>query len=600
ACTGAACANIVDVTVNMMEDQWGDEVPCSVTFTLSDGSSFTVALDGTEGVAFQYWGEAVETLYVGQGMTESNLTLWQNQMVDYLKEVPQGWKISISEPNRYGEIEVAVTAPKAETVAAGIAEAEGTIKLVAVFESGKTAIAKLNVTSEPFAEVNASAGQVVVKPNTGIEMFVYGILPASEYSEESLTETLNSKLVNGLWSGWDAPYNAKTWYEVIDTTAAEVYGQELTPGVEYVLWAATVKSEESGWDYIYSLSSKIYTKNFSQMLIEVETTSVSFNDIVISYNFLGFDRYFGCITEKSYFDAESQLSYINGSYEMGFGEPSSYANKVPTAQTSILEMPCADLSGILPNKSYLMWIMPVEEGKTVYTAADMKIFEWTTPALVAGGSVTITAGEPTIDMTSIQTNLTVTGGTVAYYKYYKTSELPSEEELLNQLLYNSPAVSNDSPEAAYDLTPGTEYTLAAVGVDKDGKYGQVYKFNYTTTAITYNNLKVVIDTAASELSSTSVKLKWSVEGGTAKEYIYYINRASHSTWKNYMGATAEGAAAYIALNPSMYTLTHTTATEVSYNVSSYYAGQPHVAVVVAVDENGVTSEAAVVEFTPGA
>ena len=97
-----------------------------------------------------------------------------------------------------------------------------------------------------------------------------------------------------------------------------------------------------------------------------------------------------------------------------------------------------------------------------------------------------------------------------------------------------------------------------------------------------------------------MKRKWSVEGGTAKEYIYYINRASHSTWKNYMGATAEGAAAYIALNPSMYTLTHTTATEVSYNVSSYYAGQPHVAVVVAVDENGVTSEAAVVEFTPGA
>lgn len=600
ACTGAACANIVEVTVNTMEDQWGDQVPCSVTFTLSDGSSFTVALDGTEGVAFQYWGEAVETLFVGQGMTESNLTLWQNQMVDYIKEVPQGWKISISEPNRYGEIAVAVTAPKAETVAAGVAEAEGTIKLVAVFESGKTAIAKLNVTSEPFAEVSASAGQVVVKPNTGIEMFVYGILPASEYTEEGLTETLNSKLVNGLWSGWNAPYNAKTWYEVIDTTAAEVYGQELTPGVEYVLWAATVKKEQQGWEYIYSLSSQIYTKNFSQMLVEVETTAVSFNDIIIKLNFLGFDRYFGSVTEKHYFDAESQLSYINGSYEMGFGEPTSYANDAPTAQTSIQNMPCSDVSGIQPNKSYVMWIIPVEEGKTVYTESDMKIFEWTTPALQPGGEVVITAGEPTIDLTSISTELSYTGGTAAYYKYYKSSELPSEEVLLEELLYQSPVITPDMPEAAYNLTPGTEYTLAAVGVDKDGKYGQVYKFTFTTTAITYNNLKVVIDTAASELTSTSVKLKWSVEGGTAKEYIYYINRASHSTWKNNMGATAEGAAAYIALNPSMYTLTHTTSTEASYNVSSYYAGQPHVAVVVAVDENGVTSEAAVIEFTPGA
>ena len=149
--------------------------------------------------------------------------------------------------------------------------------------------------------------------------------------------------------------------------------------------------------------------------------------------------------------------------------------------------------------------------------------------------------------------------------------------------------------------PGGDGALDLTDFFGEPKYDNVqHKFTFTTTAITYNNLKVVIDTAASELTSTSVKLKWSVEGGTAKEYIYYINRASHSTWKNNMGATAEGAAAYIALNPSMYTLTHTTSTEASYNVSSYYAGQPHVAVVVAVDENGVTSEAAVIEFTPGA
>lgn len=600
ACSGAACANIVDVKVNTMTNQRGEEVPCSVTFTLTDGSSFTVALDGTYGIAIQYWNEAVETLYVGYGKTEANLSLWQKMLVDFIKEVPQGWSIQFDEPDRYGDIAVAITAPTLEAVESGAAVAEGDIKLIGVFEGGKTAISKLHVTTEPFNEISVSAGQVVVKPNVGIEMFVYGVLPLSEYNEETLTATITQKLANGLWSGWEAPYHASSYYQTIEGSAAELYGQEMTPGEKYVLWAATVAREEAGWDYNYTLSSEFYTQTFAQMLVTVETTNLAFNDITVKYSFLGFDRYFGSIVQKSYFDAESQLAYINDSYALGFGEPTSYANEQTSGQVSLAAFPCADISGILPNTSYVMWIIPIEEGKTAYTMNDMQVFEWTTPALQPGGEVAITAGEPTITTTSISTQLTATGAYAAYYRYYKTSELPADDALLNTLLYESNMVNAEEPEAAYNLTPGTPYTLVAIGVDSEGKYGQLYKFEYTTTAITYNDLKVTIDTAASELTSTNVKVVWSVSGGTAKEYIYYINRTSHSTWKNYMGQSAEGAAAYIALNPDMYTLKHTTATEATYTVSSYYAGQPHVAVVVAVDENGVTSEAAVIEFTPGA
>lgn len=600
ACSGAACANIVDVKVNTMTNQRGEEVPCSVTFTLTDGSSFTVALDGTYGIAIQYWNEAVETLYVGYGKTEANLSLWQKMLVDFIKEVPQGWSIQFDEPDRYGDIAVAITAPTLEAVESGAAVAEGDIKLIGVFEGGKTAISKLHVTTEPFNEISVSAGQVVVKPNVGIEMFVYGVLPLSEYNEETLTATITQKLANGLWSGWEAPYHASSYYQTIEGSAAELYGQEMTPGEKYVLWAATVAREEAGWDYNYTLSSEFYTQTFAQMLVTVETTNLAFNDITVKYSFLGFDRYFGSIVQKSYFDAESQLAYINDSYALGFGEPTSYANEQTSGQVSLAAFPCADISGILPNTSYVMWIIPIEEGKTAYTMNDMQVFEWTTPALQPGGEVAITAGEPTITTTSISTQLTATGAYAAYYHYYKTSELPADDALLNTLLYESNMVNAEEPEAAYNLTPGTPYTLVAIGVDSEGKYGQLYKFEYTTTAITYNDLKVTIDTAASELTSTNVKVVWSVSGGTAKEYIYYINRTSHSTWKNYMGQSAEGAAAYIALNPAMYTLKHTTATEATYTVSSYYAGQPHVAVVVAVDENGVTSEAAVIEFTPGA
>lgn len=595
-----SCANITEVVINTVEGQYGDAMPVSVTFTLSDGSTFTVALESAYGFAFQYWGETVESFYLAAGTQTSDLNLWQNQLVDFVKEVPQGWSIQFAEPDRYGDIVVTLKAPTAEAIASGVAEAAGTVKLLGVFEGGKTAIAKLYVTCQPFAKVDVVAGRVKIEPNAGVEQFVYGITPAKEYSSAAVTEKLVPYLANGLWSGWEAPYHAASSYQTIDRPVEEVFGGELKAGEDYVLWAALVSVTEDGWDYIYSVGSDYTTKEFVSMVVDMQVTSATFNAIRVQANFVGFTSYYGGFMAKPQFNAEESLRSINDAFEMGFSESlTSYTVTQSSYSGSILNLPPAKDYLLTPNTSYIFWVIPIETGKTKYVAEDLYVFEMATEPMQPGGSAVVKAAEPTITKTSIATELTAENASMIYYKYYLATELPQEDALLQDLLNNAPIANDEDMEAAYNLFPGTEYVLAAVGVDGSGRYGAVAKFTYTTEAVAYNGMTVTFDRTNSVVKGKNLTLKWNVTGGTPTKYIYYINRTSHSTWAN-MGKNATHAAAYIAMNPLMYTLGNTTATQATYTVSNSYLGQPHVAVVVAVDAQGVTSLADVWEFTPTA
>lgn len=595
-----SCANITDVVINTETDRYGDPKPVSVTFTLSDGSTFTVDLEGEYGFAFQYWGESIEAFYLEAGSQTSDLTLWQNKLVDFVKELPQGWAIAFDEPDRYGDIAVTLKAPTAEAIASGAAQASGTVKLLGVFEGGKTSIAKLKVSCQPFALVDVTAGRVKVEPYVGVEQFVYGITPASQYSPAAVTEALAPYLANGLWGGWEAPYHVASSYTVIDSPIEEVYGQELTAGEKYVLWAALVSTKEENYDYIFSVGSDYVTKEFMPIVVDMAIKSATFDDIQVNARFVGFSSYYGGFSTKQNYRESDTYEMINDAYQMGFAESlTSYTVSQANYTGSVENLgPGAEYS-LTPNTSYVFWVIPIVEGKTTYAKEDLYVFEMATEPMLPGGSVVVTAADPTITKNSISTNLSAKSSSAIYYKYYRGDQLPTDEVLLQELLTNGLMAIDDAVEAAYNLFPDTEYVLAAVGVDNSGRYGQISKFVYKTEAIPYNGMTVTFDRSNSVVTGKNLTLKWNVSGGTPTKYIYYINRASHSTWAE-MGKNATYAAAYIAMYPLMYTLSNTTATQATYTVSNSYLGQPHVAVVVAVDENGVTSVADVWEFTPTA
>ncbi|MBE6178509.1 MAG: hypothetical protein E7149_08385 [Rikenellaceae bacterium] len=596
--TGAACScNIVDVEFVYEENNYGDEVAVRAIFTLSDGSRFTVDLDGEFGFGFSYYGSPVESLYVAVGTENTNITLWQNQLVDFIKELPMGWNVSFSEQNLYGEVDLTIKAPTAAAIESGVAVAAGDIKLIGVFEGGKTAIAKLHVTTEAFKTVSVSNGQVLIETNEGVDMYTYGILPVSEYTAESVKNTLETTyLPNGLWWGWEAPYHAAYNESVINESAATIYGQELTAGVEYVLWVALLKEEQEGWDYVYSLASDFSTVNFSQILVEAEATNISFNDITVKINFQGFDRYYGGAVLSNYFEAESQLAMINNAFKMGFENSlTTYVNDAPTFEGSLKSFPCADFNEISFNTSYTFWVIPVEEGKTEYAAEDMRVFEWTTKNVTAGGSLQVapnTAIEPTIDFSSISVYLTPDAAAVSsYYKFYKSSELPAEDQLVAELLTSGVGISADIPAMAYDLESDTEYTLAALAVDSEGKYGEVCTFVYKTLGVTFSEtftLSIERGTIASPFeAATKASFKPTVAGGTATEYYYFnLTDAEIANW-----GSDEAIAKELVLNEQWSRkVVRSTALDTNgcFTVQNLKAGTQYTLFIVATDGEAYT------------
>lgn len=67
----------------------------------------------------------------------------------------------------------------------------------------------------------------------------------------------------------------------------------------------------------------------------------------------------------------------------------------------------------------------------------------------------------------------------SYYKFYKSSELPAEDQLVAELLTSGVGISVDIPAMAYDLESDTEYTLAALAVDSEGNYYEPMKVEVT-------------------------------------------------------------------------------------------------------------------------
>lgn len=545
----AGACGIIAVGFKTIKNEYGEEETVSATFTLADGSTFTVSIDGACIFEFTYWNDLVYSFYLAPGNTYGNnendrLSLSHKNLVDFIKEVPQGWTIEFGELDRYGDFPITLTAPSAEAIENGTAVANGTIKLIGVFEGGKTAIAKLEVTTTAFKTIAVADGHVSIEPNTGVEEFAYGILPASEFDAAALKTKLETEfLPYGLWTGWNPPYNVSTAYQVIETSVEKIYGQELTPGAEYVLWTVLVKGTKVGYDYEYSLNSEIFTQPFAQVVVDAQATKITFNDITVKINFLGFDKYYGGIMLSNYFNKESKLEEINNAYEWNMTSYlTEYTNDAPTIETSLQNFPCADISGIAFNTSYTMWIIPIEAGKTAYSESDMRIFEWTSANVEEGGTLTVNevAGTLVQEYESLSVNLeNNTAASSIYYKWYETAALPAEDKLAMDVLTTGSTFDPANPTvSSYNLTYNTSYTLVAVPVDGEGKYGSVCKFEHKTKDLTYSEtfkLAVEQQTLPAIQAATQAKFKLTTEGTTSTNIKYYymnLTDADLAKWES--------------------------------------------------------------------
>ena len=532
--TVAGACGITGSQFNKVKNEFDEEVVVSVTFTLSDGSTFTVKVDTDEefGFGFYYEGsrEPVETFYLAPGATENYLDFRANGLVDFIKETPEGWSLTMTESTD-GGYRVSLTAPAATAIEANPSIANGVVKLFGVFEDGTSAVLKMNVTaSNPWKTFKAGSKRVQIEAYQGVYGFVYGVMKSADYDAATIENTINSQLSN---------YSAQTVSAFdglkLDKSIEDILGAEMELGVAYTFYAATIAYDQRTYEEV--VASEILTKAVSKQVVEIEQTAATYNSITVSAKLAGFNECYSVFGPKGWMSAEEFVAdQVNMWLAWGVAPDCVYTipNANYTFSGAIQSLPMIESTyGIMPGTEYDLYILPIEEGKTEYAVEEVTVCTFKSEALVAGGTGAATA-TITPDFTKATATLNVTDAQMAYYNWYKKAELPSD--LTAALLAESYAVA-EFPATIVNssLTAATEYVLAVMTITADGKYSEAQTFEFSTKSINYSStftLKATKQELDPAEAATKVSVKLETEGATVKKF-YYINKISSQFNSNY-------------------------------------------------------------------
>lgn len=591
--------NSVFSDYELITDELTGEV-YAVTFTFGENMSFTVTVDGAAGFHFvkpMGWSSVViSDYYVANGLTE-RVQVDARGVVDYVLQIPDGWRVKEYEDVFMGEKYFDITAPSKELVESGVAAAEGDLKVVAVLEGGKATVAKLYLSTSPFKEFSVSMGAVDVTMYNGLQKFVYGVCLESEYDEDAIFS-----VAEGLLTAYDYPAG----YGVADSDLeglrlSEIAGSELKPGEKYVFWAIPALYYMTDTDAGYYLKKDTFVQEevkYSSVLFEVG--QISFRDAVLTMDLKGVNSYYTALVPKADFMVEDVAYCLNipGYYEP-MTTPMTYEGSV------------FSFYDVEPEQAteYVAWIAVAEEGKT-YTEGDVVVCEFSTLNLTAGGNVAVTVNEVTPSVFDVDVTLSATGAENIYYAYLTASNAKkyADNEVRAKYLFESgmsvkgESVKTKLTDFITNTKPKTGYVLFAVASDAEGKYGDVLVYECATSEIVYNDLKVEMEVVIND--PNNVVLSISAKNSTG--FVYWIGKTSDNTWKssNYMGGKVETAQEYLYLNQNQYRITSVMEKYPIENgqivMTDLEMDVDYVIVAMAKDKDGSLSKATELRFVPRA
>lgn len=592
--------NSVFSDYELIADELTGEV-YAVTFTFGEDMSFTVTVDGAAGFHFVKpagWSSVIiSDYYVPVGSTE-RIQVDARGVVDYVLQIPDGWRVKEYEDPYLATKYFDVTAPSAELIQSGVAAADGDLKVVAVLEGGKATVAKLYLSTEPFREFSVSLAGVDVEMYNGLQKYVYGICKAAEYNEEEIFS-----VAEGLLVAYDYPagYGVAD-YDMEDMPLAEIAGYELEPGQQYVFWAIPACYYQTDADAGYYLKPGTFhslTLNYSAVSFEIGRES--FRDAELVFDAKGVEAYYTAVIPAADFFVEDVVYNINQGFIEKTASPMSYTGSV-FAFAGVEPQPATE---------YVAWFAVAQDGKT-YTASDIIVREFSTLNLTSGSSVVVKADKVEAESFDIVAHLSASGAETIYYTYLTSSNAKkyADDQARANYLFESglyakaESVEAKASDAISKVKPETDYVLFAVATDKEGKYGEVLVLDCTTTALQYNNLSVEISLAYND--PNNVQLNISTKGGEAVEYVYWIGKTSDNTWKssNYLGGNVETAQVYMYLNSTNARLTEVARkypiVDGLIKMTDLAYGENHVIVAMAKDASGLYSKATEFRFTPRA
>ena len=519
---------------------------------------------------------------------------------------PEGWKATINGKT------LTVTAPSQEKIEAGEAEQSGTIKIHASAD-GKCVVGKLPVSASNQKVVLKIEGDNLKITNNVIDQWgeanalFYGILPQSEFNAAAIAQGMNdySTMYDYTYDS-EAVVSLKELYNylVLGAWNPSTY-EDIPAGQSYVVWAISQGPGSYMNPYVYTEADVMFTI-FTPSFLSVEATKVAFNDVVITAQGGGHAGYVaGVIGGGSEAEALEQLENSFGYWQVGWG---AFGEEMDTLNFSgsISTFPGAYFEAVYPNTTYLFYVLPLVEGQPEgdYQFSDIKTYAYTTPNIEAGGSATLSFAEVAKDYTKIEVEITGSSNTELIYSIFaedwELADYKTDEELLNYIIeyntaYNTMAVGQNATAYISDLAPGATAYVCAFAVDSEGKYGQLYKQEYKTNELTYNEtLKVLIDETACKVDVSTASIKISTTGGTAVKYHYFATEKDSYYWKG--ESDAEGKLALMS-----YPTKEIDAADLvdgCINLTELETNTEYAFAVLAIDENGNASRASYYYFTP--
>ncbi|MBR5211608.1 MAG: hypothetical protein IKV91_03435 [Bacteroidales bacterium] len=578
----------------------------AVKFTFGEGMEVTVALDGYKGVIFKISNvnnDILTEYYVDYGRTQSFL-LEKQGVVDYVMQVPDGWRVKETVEELTGETYVSVTAPKAETVALGAAVADGDLKVVSVVDGGKAAVSRIYLTTDPFKTYNVSPLKAVIAPTFGIEKFAYGMMLTHDFDKDAVL----SKVGEILDASADLPAGYFLSEGPVDTTLEELYGSELSVEVSYTFWAVPALyndgSEDESEAGYYVEADMLRTLVLNPMSATVQVLETSLLDAEVAVSVAGAESVYAGTTLMTETTIDEIVYQINNGIIEPVAGPVRYqgpASEFPNEESTVYMSPDTD---------YITWIVPVENDKTAYTAGDVVYQEFRTKAVADGGSIALTVGEFTTSASSISAEISSEGAAMIYYAYLNSEDgsrysTASNDVKMSKILAAEryAEIRDDSTVASVDgIHPETEMWLYSVAVGHDGKYGEVVCKSAKTGKVSFNDLSLSVEAVL--VKDKEATLKVTVSGGEATDFIYWVGYEKDPFWasENYCNTMKTTAQKYMAANPDAEEITKVmrrngpiaedgtiTLTELSMNTI-------HVFLVMAKDASGNYSKVGYFKF----
>lgn len=517
-----------------------DEV-VSVTFGFGEGMSFTVTVDGANMFAFVRQDvdmlEVLEEYFVSFGMTEMIMTQ-QVGVLSYIPEMPRGWeyeKYTDEAGNRY----LKVTAPEKNEILDGKAVPYGYINVIAVLEGGKAMASELFVTTEPFENVSVLLDDMSVTMSEGLMKYMYGLIPADTYSDEAVMAKAAELLAMSSRPEFGVAEND------VKAELSDVYGEELVPGLEYMLWAVPAL-----WvNDTFVCADFVKTVRFRYgRLVFADVSDITFDDAQIQVVVEGVSKWYGGLCIKENWQASKIVSDLNNGLVEAAGDPSGYNG-------SLFDY-CG--SDIIPEagKTYVAWAaigkdaMPYKEEELICREVVLK-------SLTAGGTLDLELGQAVCEPTKITVPLSCSGAERIYYAFVPYGEhtrYSTDELKANYVFENGGFGLGESVEAVSPLMkPKSSAMLFAMPVSADGKYGKIFSKLYTTSDIPFNSWTVTLEESVNKPLDVRVKLTVKDASGQEVEpsdYLYWAGETSLSFWKNStgLGGGQKNAQQYMWLN----------------------------------------------------